>query len=681
MSSAVSVAINGRFLTQSITGVQRYANNVVVAMEAQSALQETIILSPKRTSADNFKLDRQHVVEAGRLAGHAWEQIELPYLSRGRRLLNLCNTAPAAKSDQIICIHDANIFGAPESYSAAFRALYHNLQPILARRSVRVATVSYAAARQLARHLPVALGDIAVLPNGHEHALSWNPSLAKVAPQLLASQRSGRPFVLALGSRARHKNLALLIDAAPDLDALGIDVIVVGGGDGIFATEALQQRPNVRLAGRVSDDDLAYLLEQALCLAFPSLTEGFGLPIVEAMARGCPVIASNCASMPEVCGDAALLASPFEPGEWVQHARSLRDSAGLRSELVGRGLEQVFRFSWKNTAAGYRELLERPSADVAIYRPPDSQKPRVAVVVATRGRPRMVEATVRHLLASQTLKPGIVIISCVDIGDAGDLISCPGVTVLTGPAGLAAQRNTALARLAGAAEVVVFFDDDFVADKNWLASAAQVFRDESRVVGFTGNVVADGIKGPGIAFDEAVRLVECAENNHSPGWTEPYSPYGCNMAFRVSAIGHIRFDERLVLYGWLEDRDFAAAVTKEGGRLVKSVLAYGVHMGVKSGRVSGERLGYSQIINPIYMMGKGTMTFAKVVNHILGNTMSNFGRVAWPEPFIDRKGRARGNLLAMADALRGRLEPERAAAIATRSTVIQTVRSRIHDDV
>jgi hypothetical protein len=230
-------------------------------------------------------------------------------------------------------------------------------------------------------------------------------------------------------------------------------------------------------------------------------------------------------------------------------------------------------------------------------------------------------------------------------------------------------------------EIVAFFDDDFVADRNWLVSAHRVFRDESQVVGLTGRVVADGIKGPGIGFDEAVRLVETAKIQLQPEWTEPYSPYGCNMAFRVAAIRGTRFDERLVLYGWLEDRDFAAELAKRGGRLVKWSLAYGVHMGVKSGRVSGERLGYSQIINPLYMMGKGTMPLAKVVDHIFGNAASNFGRAVWPEPFIDRKGRAKGNLIAIADVLRGRLEPERAAEIALPQTVTKADGGRSHDDV
>jgi GT2 family glycosyltransferase len=444
---------------------------------------------------------------------------------------------------------------------------------------------------------------------------------------------------------------------------MGLDVIVAGGGAEIFASETLPSVPNVKVAGYVTDHDLAYLMDQALCLVFPSWTEGFGLPIVEAMARGCPVVSSDRASMPEVCGDAALMAPPDDPAAWVHHVRALATSRDLRKDLVGRGREQVRLFSWADTAAGYVELMRQPKACSAPYSAGTRPLPNVAVVVATLGRPAVLTATLNHLLEIQTLKPAAVIVSCVVREDAGDAASLPAVTVLTGPPGLAAQRNAALAALPAGIEVVVFFDDDFVADADWLAAAAQTFRDDAQVVAFTGRVIADGIKGPGLNFNEAVRIVEAS--NRSTAWSriEPFSPYGCNMAFRFSAIGDLKFDERLVLYGWLEDRDFGAALAKRGGRLIKCASAYGVHMGVKSGRVAGDRLGYSQVVNPIYMLRKGTMTVGQVAGQLFRNITSNVVGAVRPEPFIDRRGRLRGNLRGLSDVLRGRLDPERAAAI------------------
>ena len=287
----------------------------------------------------------------------------------------------------------------------------------------------------------------------------------------------------------------------------------------------------------------------------------------------------------------------------------------------------------------------------------------IAVIVATRGRPEVASVTVRHLLKHQTLKPRVTLISCIDVMDAGDLALLSEVKIITGPGGLPAQRNTALAVLPSGIDIVAFFDDDFVADRNWLAIAAQTFADEADVVSFTGRVLADGVTGPGHTFEEAVRLVESAENGCSWSRIEPYSPYGCNMAFRASAIEGQRFDERLVLYGWLEDRDFGAALSKRGGRFIKCAAARGVHMGVKGGRVTGDRFGYSQIVNPIYLLRKGTMTIPQVADHLFRNVSSNVVKSARPEPFIDRRGRLRGNVLGLVDVLRGRIEPERAAAL------------------
>ena len=654
-----SFVINGRFLTHGETGVQRYARNVVRAMDTSLSAGRASLLFPEGAPAPPLR----HIkaVATGRLKGHAWEQIHLPLAARGQRLLNLCNTGPAFKRDQIVCIHDTNVFSTPDSYSSAFRTLYKTLQPMLAERSLRIATVSEAAARQVARHLPIQLSRILVLPNGHEHALAWDAAAASLSTDLPVFD-GDRPYVLALGSRARHKNMALLFDIAPQLDALGINVVVAGGGNAIFTEERDVATKNVFFCGRVSDDDLAHLMDHALCLAFPSITEGFGLPIVEAMARGCPVVSSDRASMPEVCGDAALLASPFDPGGWIAHIRALAQSDQLGRELADRGRQQSRCFSWTESAEGYLHMLNGSDAGPVRAAPPSSRTPRIAVVFATRGRPDVVAKTVSHFIATQTVKPSSVIVSCVSQEDAGELAAVDGVTVLLGEGGLAAQRNTALKALDAAVDIVAFFDDDFVADPNWLAAAAQAFQDEASIGAFTGVVLADGIKGPGIAFADAVALVETA-GTPEPAWLENFSPYGCNMAFRVAAIGDLRFDERLVLYGWLEDRDFGAQIARRGHRLVKSSTALGVHMGVKSGRVNGARLGYSQIANPLYMLGKKTMARREVADHIFRNTASNLVRAFTPEPYVDRKGRVKGNMLAVFDALRGRLAPERAASL------------------
>jgi hypothetical protein len=154
MSSIPSFGVNGRFLTQPVTGVQRYARNVLTAMNAALSdlgANAPIVAPP---SAPDPGFSAMPLISAGPLAGHSWEQVVLPARWHGR-LLNLCNTAPALKADQVVCIHDANIFVAPESYGPAFRTVYRALQLLLARRAARITTVSVDSARQIARYLPV----------------------------------------------------------------------------------------------------------------------------------------------------------------------------------------------------------------------------------------------------------------------------------------------------------------------------------------------------------------------------------------------------------------------------------------------------------------------------------------------------------------------------------------------
>lgn len=662
MSPPAGFAVNGRFLLQPVTGVQRYARQVITAMDREMAggSQRACLLAPAGAADPGLATMPLKLHEP--LHGHAWEQLTLP-LRWPDRLLSLCNTAPALKTDQVVCIHDASVFSAPYSYSRAFRTFYSCLQPHLVRRAARITTVSHASAREISRHLPVRASDIEVLPNGHEHALAWRPSQARIAVAAVAGIVSrGRSFVLAIGSHARHKNLELLRTIAPQLQASGIDIVVAGAAGHVFAGPEVSAALGIHLLGRTSDDDLAYLMEHACALVFPSWTEGFGLPIVEAMARGLPVVSSDRASMPEICGDAALMAAPDDPAAWLRSIRLLRNEPHLRDDLRGRGHERVRLFSWTSTGQGYVELMKRPAQ--RLHRTDQTAAtPGVAVMFATLGRAEILTANVRRLLERQTLKPAAVILSVSRPEDAGMAASLAGVRVVTGSPGLPAQRNRALEALPPGADIIVFFDDDFLPADDWIEAAVNVFVREPDVVGLTGHVVQDDIKGPGLSFDDAVRRL--AQPDIPPSWRyrEPFSPYGCNMAFRASAVGSLRFDERLVLYGWLEDRDFGARLASRGGRLIKISQARGVHMGAKSGRVSGERLGYSQIVNPLYMLRKGSMTMSQVTDHVFRNMASNLLGSLKPEPFIDRRGRLRGNLMGWADILRGRLRPERAKDI------------------
>ena len=150
--------------------------------------------------------------------------------------------------------------------------------------------------------------------------------------------------------------------------------------------------------------------------------------------------------MPEICGAAALLASPEEPEAWIARIAALLGSDSLRADLAGRGREQVKSFSWTGTAEGYRTLMTDPLAVRRRRAAPETAAPlpRVAVAVATRGRPDVVTETVRLLVETQTHAPVSVVVSCADSADAGGCAAISGVTVIQASPGLAAQRNAAL---------------------------------------------------------------------------------------------------------------------------------------------------------------------------------------------------------------------------------------------
>jgi glycosyltransferase involved in cell wall biosynthesis len=348
--------INGRFVTQPFSGVQRYAYEILAQLDALIAerhpladgLAAELIVPPGAARLPDLRAIPVRV--AGKGGGHLWEQVFLPRAVRGR-LLNLGNTGPVALTQQIVCLHDANTRVFPASYSLAFRTLYRGLFPALGRRARIVTTVSNHSADTLVEYGIARRDKLRVIPNGHEHALRWQPRHSERTRTV-----AGRGTILLLGSPAPHKNVGMLLGLADSLQSQGLRIAVVGSRDArVFqaGTVTGADAPNVIWLGRLSDDEIAALLQDCLCLAFPSLVEGFGLPAVEAMARGCPVVSSDAASLPEVCGEAALFASPTDPAAWLAQLTRLARDEPLRAELVRRGHEQVKAFSWRHSAELY----------------------------------------------------------------------------------------------------------------------------------------------------------------------------------------------------------------------------------------------------------------------------------------------------------------------------------------
>jgi glycosyltransferase involved in cell wall biosynthesis len=351
--------INGRFLTQQVTGVQRYAGEIVSALDQLMAQGhplardlEVEIVRPPGTAQD-LALERIGLRVAGRSSGYLWEQIELPSYARGG-IVSLCNVGPLLAKRHVLCIHDLNTLLAPASYSWKFRALYRRLLPTLGGMASRVVTVSRFSANQIARFGIAPQSKITVIPNGCEHALRW---VARHSEATRAA--AGENTIVVIGSPAPHKNVAMLLGLAGELAAVGLRLAVVGSLDArVFASSRMEPlASNVIWLGRLADGEIAALLKDCLCLAFPSFTEGFGLPALEAMAVGCPVVVSDRASLPEVCADAALYAPPDEPKRWLARFIELKRDTALRRELRRCGSAAAHRYSWPRSAELYLEVL------------------------------------------------------------------------------------------------------------------------------------------------------------------------------------------------------------------------------------------------------------------------------------------------------------------------------------
>ncbi|WP_395066908.1 glycosyltransferase family 2 protein [Paraburkholderia silvatlantica] len=288
-----------------------------------------------------------------------------------------------------------------------------------------------------------------------------------------------------------------------------------------------------------------------------------------------------------------------------------------------------------------------------------NRDPKICLIFATRGRAEILEPVVAFV-DRQTVRPDLIIVSCVSDEDVGDLAAGPGLVVLKGKPGLTAQRNHALNHVPEDVDVVIFLDDDFLMHGAWISEVLKAFASDPSIACVTGTVIADGIHGPGYSVEEGRAIVARAGDLPASMIVAPTGgPYGCNMAFRASSIAGLRFDERLVLYGWQEDRDFGGQIWNRGSLVVRINTALGVHLGVKRGRVSGCKLGYSQVINPLYLVKKRTMPLRPALDHVMRNVVSNMVRSVAPEPWIDRRGRLIGNLIGLWDFMRGRLTPER----------------------
>ncbi len=344
------VSFNGRFLNAPPTGVQRVARELIVSLletlETQPDLKSRLDLSlicPPDTTDEIARADLS-ITKFGHFSGQFWEQFDLPRAPTGDLLINLCNLSPVVSSNAITMVHDAQVFLTPESYSSAFGNWYRFALPRIGKKARRILTVSNYSADQLTRFGVANREKISVVHNGVDHILHHEADTT-IIDRLGLTPNS---YTVGLANTQSHKNISVLLDAYRDPRLQGKKLVLFGSADAdAFKSAGLDLPETVVLAGRLSDAELRALLEHATALVFPSKTEGFGLPPLEAMTLGTPAICADAGALPEVCGDAALYAAADDPEAWVTQIETLiADAAETRNQRRAVSKAQAANFTW-----------------------------------------------------------------------------------------------------------------------------------------------------------------------------------------------------------------------------------------------------------------------------------------------------------------------------------------------
>lgn len=362
----MAIHINGRFLVQSVSGIQRYARELLSALDVRLSEEPELArrLGPitvwypaaaKLVDPPDWQVLR--ITPLAGFSGHAWEQITLGRRTAGHGVLvSLCGAGPLITARQFLVIHDANIWTFPKAFSKPYRFFHKVMRPLLVRRVSHVGTVSKFSAKELAGYLRIPAERFIVIPNSAEHILSARSDDEALVRYGLKSQQ----YFFAAGNQSPNKNIARLVAAIERLDDNSLPLAVAGGLATGVAQSKIGETACVRLLGRVSDAELRTLYANAAAFVWPSLYEGFGIPPLEAMALGTPVLSSDTTAMPEVLGDAVTY---FTPTDVDSIAAALRNFQALppaaRDEMGAACKTRAAQFSWRRSADALIDILIR----------------------------------------------------------------------------------------------------------------------------------------------------------------------------------------------------------------------------------------------------------------------------------------------------------------------------------
>lgn len=346
--------VNGRFLTQKPTGVHRYAFEICSQLTELGV--DFYVAVPKEINRDykvNFK-----TVQCGSLGGHFWEQISLPkYLKQqgSPLLLSFSGCGPLNYSNQIITIHDVSHERHPEWFSKNYCRFYAYMMPRIGKKAHAVITVSEFSKQEIVETLKI--------PSEKIHVINCSiPSYHAIENDII-SDNSKEKYILSVSSMDPRKNFIRLVEAFNKIEDKSIKLYIVGMQFKAFNTPDMEKliRENVILTGYLDDESLQKMYKNALFSVYPSLYEGFGIPPLESMSYGCPVIVSDIPALREVDGEAAIYINPLDIADMSLKMDLLIRDTELRNKLREKGREQVKQYSWMKSAQQVLDLVKQYS--------------------------------------------------------------------------------------------------------------------------------------------------------------------------------------------------------------------------------------------------------------------------------------------------------------------------------
>lgn len=355
------VWVNARFLTQPLTGIQRYAYNVTKRLPDAQLITPA---SPLPVYSDIEPVNLQ--IRPHALKSHLWEQFVLPAIvPRSQLLWSPAGAGPLLHPNHVLTVHDLSFYDMPECYKRSYALWLQVMITKVARRARAVIADSEFTRQRLSALCGIPENKVSVVHLAAD--THFQPPSAVHIANVRKALNLPEKYILALGAVSPRKNFTRLLQAWQLLEAdyKDVELVIVGernllfSRNGSIGNKAGEMPARTRHLCGIDDETLVGLYAGATMFAYPSVYEGFGLPVLEAMSIGTPVLTSCNTSLPEVAGAAALLVDPFSVEEIAGGMRRLLENSALRQELQGRGLARAQEFSWDKTANQVQNILNK----------------------------------------------------------------------------------------------------------------------------------------------------------------------------------------------------------------------------------------------------------------------------------------------------------------------------------